>query len=490
MISKTLFCLLENLTNDERIRLAEYIKSPFFNKDENVVRLYSFLQKKMRQKQVQNFDKRAVAKYVFPKREAATAERKVITLFKKIEQLTLDFLVVLKREENPNENIIFLLNALNDRHIEVVWKKNWDKYVKNRKKVSGNVDEFRHNYLLAKNWHEFAIFDSKLKLKPNLEEVVSSFETYYITQMLQYICAALNNKQKYNKQIDLPMVPLILKTVVERKLDKKEPLINCYKAIILLLQTQDQQYFDDLLEILTHETLGLKQEELNGIYTIVINYCIGQYRQGKDIFREYVFILYTQMLKNECLIINHYLGYMHFKNILTLALTLNKTAWAKDFVAKYESRLNPTLREDMKHYSEGLIAFYEEKYEEAQILFLYINEFNFVFHLNKEIYLLKVFYFCKNSLIESKLETLRSYLRQNKKLTLKARKEHSAFYKMMKQLYRIREQYDFFKRNPKKLEKIKKQVEKLLQSLESEQAVTQKLWLKNQASDLLKMIES
>ena len=484
MISKTLYCLLESLREEEKKRLADYIASPFFNKDKNIIRLYDFLQKKMKQKKMQNFDKRAVAKYVFPKLETATAERKVITLFKKIEGLILGFLATLKSEENSDEQVILLLNALNSRNIETVWKKVWQKYGAKQKRINNNIDNFRYKYLLAQNWHEFAIFDSKLKLNTNLQDVINEFETYYIAQMLQYISAALNSKQKSHLPIDLSMLSGILNRVEERKLDAKEPLINCYKSIVLLLQTQDKVFFDEVLLILTANTLQLAKEELIGIYTILINYCIVQYRQGQSLFGEHILTLYTQMLERDCLIKNHYLEYMHFKNILAVALRLKKVSWAKTFVHKYESRLNPNIRNDMKYYSEGLIFFQERKYEDAQFSFLQVNEFNFVFHLSKEVHLLRVFYLCDNPLLDSKLETFRSYLRQNKQLTLKTRNEYSNFYKKLKQLYRIKEQYEFLKNNPPKLKRIQKQAEKLLESLKTEESMRQKVWLYEQAQAL------
>ena len=62
MISKTLFLLLKNLTNQELERLSEYLRSTFFNKDENIVRLYVFLYEKKklffmfdRKKVIENF---------------------------------------------------------------------------------------------------------------------------------------------------------------------------------------------------------------------------------------------------------------------------------------------------------------------------------------------------------------------------------------------------------------------------------------------------
>ena len=352
--------------------------------------------------------------------------------------------------------------------------------------VNSNIDDFRYHYSLAKNWHEFAISDSKLKLETNLQDILIRFETYYVAQMLLYMCAALNSVRKSNESIDLPMLPAVLEIVEKRKLDETEPLIGCYKAIVLLLQTQKQQYFDELLLILGNDVLQLEKAELSGIYTIAINYCIRRYNQGNVVFGEYVLDLYTEMLESDCLISNHYLEYMHFKNILFVALALKKHTWAKAFVVKYESRLNPDIRSDMKCYGEGLIAFREGKYEEAQLSFLQINNFNFVFHLNKEIYLLKIFYMSNGLLLESKLETLRSYLRQNKQLTAKTRKEYEFFYKKLKQLYRIKEQYDFLKNNPAKLEKVKKAAEKLLASIENERGViVQGLWFRKQVEELL-----
>ncbi|MGB1205069.1 MAG: hypothetical protein ACPG5B_05445 [Chitinophagales bacterium] len=488
MTSKTLFFLLENLTHNEMPRLADYVHSPFFNKDENVCRLYDFLHKKKQSKQgleFSFFDKKTVGKYLFPQKEIAKAERKTAALMKKLEQLIFDFLVILKREENSKEDITLLLESLNDRHIDAVWLKVWQKYNKKQEAIKTNIYDFRHAYLLAQNWHEYAILDPKLKLETDLQKVATRFEEYCVAQLLEYACALFNKAQKTKKKGGLKLLSAVLDMAEQEKLAEKQPLIACYKTIVLLLETQEQQYFEELLVVLKQNSRRLDKIELSGIYTIAINYCIAKYRQGDSSFSEHILTLYEQMLENDFLITNHYLAHNHFKNILTIALKFQKIAWAKQFVATYGKRLNPDIRKDMIHFCKGIIAFYEKKYEAAQSLLLQVNEFNFVYHLNKETLLLKVFYVCKYRFFISKLDTFKSYLRQNKKLTSDTRTAHHNFCKALKTLENIRTDLLFWKTNEKKQEKIRLQAEKLTEFLLSDKNIAEKSWLLEQNNVLI-----
>ena len=417
MISNTLFLLFKSLTKQELQHLADYLQSPYFNKEEEVYRLYAFLHEKIEKyKETAQifFDKKIIAKGLFPQLESKKSIRKTATLLKKLEQLTLSFIIQQKREENKAEEANLLLEGLNDRHINEVWLKVWKNTAAEKNMTLGNIDAFRQHYLRSQNWHEFAILDHKLKTDTKLENIIGDFETYFVVQMLEYACAALNKQQKTGERQDIAMLSAVLQHIEKANLGEKYPLIAAYKNFVLLFQTQSVAYFEDLWQVLRENISHFQKSELNALYITAINFAITQYLKGNMLFKDYILKLYEETLEHDILVTNHYLSHQHFKNILTIALKLGKIAWVKQFVKKCGEDLPPEIRDDMALFSKASIAFYEKKYEEAQHLVWKVNEFNFTYHLNKELLLLKTFYLCRNVNLESKLESFRSYLRTNK----------------------------------------------------------------------------
>ncbi|MGB1204605.1 MAG: hypothetical protein ACPG5B_03095 [Chitinophagales bacterium] len=487
MISKTLFLLLKNLTKQERQLLADYLQSPYFNKEEDIFRLYVFLRKKIEQDKTKTytfFDKNSIAKQLFPNLESKKSIRKTATLLKKLEQHIYGFIIQLKREENEAEESNLLLEGLNDRHINEVWQKIWKNTTIDENAILGNINAFRQHYLRSQNWHEFAISDHKLKTDTKLENVIADFEIYFIIQMLEYACAALNKQQKTGEKQDIAMLSVVLKHLETTKLDEKYPLIAAYKNCILLFQTQSVAYFEDLWEVLRENTTHFQKNELNALYITVINFAITQYFKKNMPFKDYILKLYEETLEHDILITNHYLAHRHFKNIFTIALHLDKIAWVKQFVEKYGCRLPPEIRHDMVLFSKASIAFYEKKYKEAQSLVSQVNEFNFIYHLNKELLLLKTFFLCQNIYLANKLESFRSYLKVNKQLSPNVKLAYKNFYSMLKQLHRLQEKYLFLKNDSKRVASLKPRVEKLLERLKNQKNIAVRTWLLVQTETL------
>lgn len=488
MTSNTLFLLLKNLTNQELQALTIYLQSPYFNKEEEVYRLYAFLRKKIEADQTTAkafFDKNCIAKYLFPKLDSKKSIRKTAALLKKIEQHIYGFIIQQKREENEAEEANLLLEGLNDRHINEVWQKVWKNTKQDENAVLGNIEAFRQHYLRSQNWHEFAILDHKLKTDTKLENIVADFETYFVVQMLEYACAALNKQQKTGEKQEIKMLSAVLQHIEKTNLDEKYALIAAYKNFVLLFQTKAVKHFENLWQILRENIHHFQQNELNALYITAINFAITQYLRGNMLFKDYILKLYEETLEHDILITNHYLSHHHFKNIFSVALHIGKIAWTKRFVEKYNKQLSPKIRQDMILLGKAAIAFYEKNYQDVQFFISQINELNFIYHLNKELLLLKTYYLCQNKHLESKLESFRSYLRTNKQLTPNVKTVYENFYKTLKQLNKLREKYFFLKNNSKKLAQLQPKFEKLLENLKKHQHIADMNWLYKETEVLL-----
>ena len=216
------------------------------------------------------FDKKIIAKYLFPNLDSKKNIRKTATLLKKLEQHIYQFIIQLKREENEAEKANLLLEGLNDRHINEIWQKVW-KNTEHENAVLGNINAFRQHYLRSQNWHEFAILDHQLKTDTKLENVVADFETYFVVQMLEYACAVLNKQQKTGEKQDIAMLSAVLQYIAAAKLDEKYALIAAYKNFVLLFQTKAVKHFEDLWRVLRKNITHFQKNELNALYVTAIN---------------------------------------------------------------------------------------------------------------------------------------------------------------------------------------------------------------------------
>jgi hypothetical protein len=193
--------------------------------------------------------------------------------------------------------------------------------------------------------------------------------------------------------------------IVLEVLPTDPPLLAIYKNITLSLNTENWREKEDsttqalyLLE--THQLLFNTHERAD-IFSLVAN-CINDLLKHNRFNDDYYKILLKLYKLRETggVLLNPdgTIGLMNFKNIVTVALTVNEMAFAKQFAATYHNKLpqltvqQRTDAQEIHRYNLANIAFFEKKYTEVEQLLRFNEAQNSILSLDTEVLILKAYF--------------------------------------------------------------------------------------------------
>lgn len=105
--------LLEGLSSGEIKRLGDFIRSPFYNKNKNLVLLYEFFRRYLSASDPDGITKEKIWEHLC--REKKYDDSKLRSVLSDFKKLCETFFTVIKHEEDPLRQKNFLLDALSEK---------------------------------------------------------------------------------------------------------------------------------------------------------------------------------------------------------------------------------------------------------------------------------------------------------------------------------------------------------------------------------------
>jgi hypothetical protein len=251
----------------------------------------------------------------------------------------------------------------------------------------------------------------------------------------------------YNVKIDSNLSkPLLQQFKLEKiyKLAKgrneHDFILEIYFALLNAYSDFDNEagYFD-YKRLIEDHSLKLGTDELSFHYSNLINYWILKKKNEKpvlnidpELLKIYEIVLEKEYYKNKK--ISH-LENSLFRDILFLALRLNKFEWALHFVEKYSKKVHVNDRENMLNFG---FAFYYHATGNYDKSMEYINKIVINYFIYKfDIYNLKLKNYYELGYIEESLSLIHAYrqfIRTNNLLSANRKKRHKHFAKFLEKL--------------------------------------------------------
>ncbi len=185
-----------------------------------------------------------------------------------------------------------------------------------------------------------------------------------------------------------------------------EPLIKIYYTIVKALLTDElakkADYCDEILALLRTNALLFSHIELQDIYTIASNIANSllkeNKRENKNVKR--LHDIYHDMEANRVLLRKgQIIDLILYKNIVTVALAINESAYALDVTERYKQQFilaTKQLRETAEAvyaYNRANIAFHKKEYEQVEELLRLLNPSQNTFlELDTEVLVLKAYF--------------------------------------------------------------------------------------------------
>lgn len=485
MRNSRLLKLLQTLSQSEFRHFIEYVKSPFFNKNDRLINLIEAIHQSAPDYGEASLAKEELFKVMYG--SATYKEQQVHDGLSQLLRLLEGFLAYQKYQDDTPSQYIYLLHALNqkgvDDHFVRIYKKAAKELSKN---YQHSTSFYIKDYSLKKVSLEFASQKrrrmSQHAVDTEMLEVNQKLDNFYLLVKLRYACEILNRRNIVQK-VELPfMLSEIQQFLSDPENPYAEnPAISIYFTIYKLLKNpEDSKNFDQLIYLLEKSIDQFPKVEIEMMYGHAQNYCARKINMGDTSYYVRIFQIYQQLLDNDILIQDGYLAHWYMKNIVTIGLNLKEYKWVESFLNQYERKLHPDVREHTLAFNRANFLFATDRYSEAKVLLNQVEFTDVLYHLSAKSILLKIHYEEKDEDSMSYLiQAFQVFLRRNKHLSKKHYQNHSQFIRLAKKMFQLHTQVRQLKD-----EKYDAKLSQLEKDLCETPGVAYSRWLKTKMEEL------
>ncbi|MEM7102245.1 MAG: hypothetical protein AAF502_03865 [Bacteroidota bacterium] len=412
MISQKLWELLTSFSVYEMNRLRKFILSPYFNEQENLIRLFDIIDDNLRQNDG-SIAKEVIWQQLFP--EKGYNDIKMRRLFSDLGQIARRFLAIQSFESDPASPFIYLLKACNERKLN---KQFTSLEKKTRSALIGQFsnDEFYlKQFQLENELDQFKVKQLSRTKTRNLVATDHNLDLFYLVRKLKHYCDALNYKNVLNVEVPIGLINSLIGEIEAEGLLQYPAIGIYYKIMMTLLEPEAEHHFFDLKRLLNEHPEIFPQPELIECYIFAQNYCIKKINAGKSHFSEVLFEVYKELIEQEVIFDEGKLAPWHYKNIITLGLRLKAYDWTERFINENQPRLPEDRRKNALAYNTAMLHFHKHEYPKV-IEALSQLEYNDVYYaVDGRWLLLKTYYeLSEFEALDSLLESFRLFLLRQK----------------------------------------------------------------------------
>jgi hypothetical protein len=482
MHNSKLISHLKGLTRVELTRLRDFVHSPYYNKHGKVIELMDVIYEVHPHLDSPKLAKEHVFNRLYPNQPFSYTQ--LAHLMSYLQTLTEQFMAT----EQLNDDA-FLMNHLALRRMKpVVPAKIYErKLLKTNKMLSQNTGRTSQHFYyqsMAEGEMDAFYITRKRKTEANyLQRKSDSMDQFFIASKLEYWCDMLNRSNVLNIQYEYPLMEEILKLIEsDRAKYLAEPFINIYYHILQTLrQPEKEEHYSHLIDYLSEYSARFDKEDAKAMYDYAQNYCIKRINKGDSDYLEELLKLYQLMLEHGLIYENGYFPSSDFKNIVTISCRLKKYNWAEDFIHRYESELESSIRTHVSQYNLATCYFEQGDYDSALALLQKVEFTDTYFALGARSMLMKIYFeLDEEEPLFSHIDSFQTYLRRNKIISAYQRKVHQNFIRFTKKAFQLKEALAW-----KRKKEMEKQANSLFKHISQTEDITNKNWLEQEVKKLM-----
>ena len=353
MIESKLITLLKTLSKRELTRLDEFVRSPFYNKNKNVIRLFEEINVCYPFEEGKDLMKETLFGKIFPGEKYNEAKLKNVV--SDLYGLTGRYLVCISKDENSIERRTALAKILLDRNAEKAFRacvNDSEKELRSYRPKEKNYFYYRWN--LERENGLFLSERDRNKYGNNLQKELDNFVNFALLVLMEIYIRMINEEGymniEYNRTFQNEVIGLF-----KNRDYSSEPIIEIYYNILQLRLTFEEKYFLRLRDLkklhygaISAGDMYIINSNLQSFYLIQLNKGISTYQ--KD---------YFELQKETLDVFNpeQTISYILFLNIVKTAAGLGEFDWAKDFISGYRSKLSVKYRDAVVSFSDAYIYY-------------------------------------------------------------------------------------------------------------------------------------
>jgi hypothetical protein len=373
MLNSNLLELLSKFTPVEIKELGEFVSSPFFNKNENVIKLFNYVKKYFPEFDSRKLEKEYAFSRIFGKEKYNDGYMR--TLMFRLQKQAEEYLSYINYKKKEGTLKINLLEELNQRKLEKAFLKTLSEQEKefeesgykgyNYYHYKSQLENLKLEYY---NWRRYKSKDFKDYTDESIFSSVGYINRAYLIRILSKYIFVIAKSQFHKIDYDFKFLDFIVDYLEKEDAELKDnPVIKLQLYEILLLKNNDHRYYDALKEMLVNEKTRLSQDERYSLHNILNQYLVERIYQGHDEFKRERFELYKIAIAENIYkgSSDIYFDDIMFGGIILVALLNNEYDWAEEFIEKFRNELSPDNRATVINFSLAKVSFAKKDFAMA-----------------------------------------------------------------------------------------------------------------------------
>ncbi len=455
MVNTKLVKLLKTFSKKEIVKFGEFVQSPYYNKNKNVMDLSEVILSYYPDFEREDFTEEVIFSKAF------TGEKydyfKIKNVISDIYLLTLMFLKMRVSENKEYENEIGLLNELHERKLDLI-------YDQRERKVSEYLDNSAIKdetyYLLRHNLGKINTSHYKFEKSGYLfDQIQNEFETfldYSLTGFLRLYSKMLHNRNHGNINFNMKMFENVWEYVKDKDFEDN-PSCQIYRQIISLELTKDEKEYRGLLALKEKYNDNMPTEDIYYILLIINSFAAYRLNLGDESYYRDRFLSFKEQIDR-----NFFQGNIIYPNFITTytsACLAGELEWAEDFKKRLQGGIIPIEeKSNTLNYCNAFLAYRLKQYDKALEYFAKTSLKLFMFKVMVRSYTARIFY--EQNMYEqtlSAVDAFRHYLKTEKLMAEPQKKAHYDFIKHIIRLAELKAE-GINKKNSVDLQMLKKQI--------------------------------
>lgn len=467
-----LYQAIIKLNGHELNRLHRFILSPFFNRNEAIIRLFEWVKEDLKIIQKTNVSKETIWSLCFNLDEPYDDGR-----FRKLQsdllKLVEEYYAQEVFEANPIHKAKYLLDAIYNERLEDLQTS----ALKTAKRLAEEqklrpASFYYYRYEIEQSTFNLTRLQTERNTKSNIEEIAENLDRFYLAEKLRYYCTILNHQHLADLNYKMLFIDEIIEHVESNNYSDAPPIVIYHQILLSYKEPNERKHFESIKKLIEQHIHIFPETEVSEILDSALNYCIKKMNAGEAEFVREAFSLYQDWLERKLLQVRGTLDPFHFKNIVTIGLRLSEFDWIEKFIHQYSPFLEERYRENAITFNLAQLYFYKKDYLKVIQLLSQVEYDDMTYNLNSKTLLMASYYELDEiEALGSLLDTFRVYLNRNKELPATRRKHYLNTISIVRKLSRIPAGDT-------------KQIEKLAAEVESTQGVVSKNWILEKLSAL------
>lgn len=443
--------LLKTFSRKEMSEFGKFVKSPFFNNQSTLIRLYNELIKHYPEFSSEDISREKLFNKIKPGGEFNDSQfRKYFSNLYKLAEEYLNYIENNSVHKRKNINLLYQFDKrnLNELYNRIISKNLVDKQ---------NNNFITNDYFYKMYSVEELKFIHHIRLNEQdkvLPDMIKSHQ--YVILHLMLVTTVFNNILLVNKKLfkgngenkyfeDFIKFFEIEEIMKNFESDGEEIKLFSELCSVDIKLSQDSTDSENLnlMKELVFKMSGYFNKNL--LYTFIshlniyyfINLNTGNTNYEKELFGNYKYMIEKGLYEDEG---QKFMNYSEFRSILLIALNLKEYSWAENFINEFGKCFNQDNREKYINYSLALLKFEMKEYEESLCFLSKIKPVEIFMKLDVNV-LLALIYYEKNytDSADSISEAFKRYINSNNSLSEEVKSGHLNFLRFYKIILKFRD---------------------------------------------------